>query len=119
MTDAEKRQLTQAGMNLETAMERFMNNDSLLERFLKKFQNDKSYNELKDAIAAGDKDRAFAASHTLKGVSANLSFDTLCEKVSKQTEEFRSGSFDTGVAMMDEVTEEYERIAAVLKEIFG
>ena len=96
-----------------------MNNDSLLERFLKKFQNDKSYNELKEAIAAADKDRAFAASHTLKGVSANLSFDTLCEKVSKHTEEFRSGSFEAGAAMMEDVTEEYERIAAALKEIFG
>lgn len=119
MTDAEKMQLTQAGMNLETALERFMNNDALLERFLKKFQNDKSYNELKEAIAAADRDRAFAASHTLKGVSANLSFDTLCEKVSKQTEEFRSGSWESGVAMMDDITGEYERIAATLKEIFG
>jgi hypothetical protein len=60
--------------------------DERISRFLMKFPRDPSYEQLCDAMAKKDAPEAFRASHTLKGVSQNLSLtqlyrsaDTLCE----------------------------------------
>ena len=45
MTEEAKKKLEEGGVNVEEAMQRFMNNDKLLERFLIKFVSDESYGE--------------------------------------------------------------------------
>ena len=72
--------LVRAGVDVDGALERFMNNEGLLERFLKKFPADPNYGALKEALARGDADAAFRAAHTLKGVAANLSMATLQQR---------------------------------------
>ncbi len=119
MTEEVRNKLVSAGLNIETVLERFMNNEALLERFLKKFAQDKSYRELLTAVENQDVDAAFVAAHTLKGVSANLSLDSLHEVVSAQTEFFRSKDFEAGAEMMPAVSEVYENIVSVLGEVFG
>lgn len=119
MTEEVRNKLVAMGLNMDTAMERFMNNESLLERFLKKFPNDKSYQDLLAAIENEDTDAAFVAAHTLKGVSANLSLESLQKVVGEQTELFRNKDFESGAKMMPAVTEIYENIVAVLNEVFG
>ena len=54
MTADEKQKLEAGGVNVEEAMQRFMNNEKLLERFLKKFVVDGSYNDLVKAIEEKD-----------------------------------------------------------------
>ena len=49
---------------------------ALVERFIGKFLDDGSFSELTSAMAAGQTEAAFRAAHTLKGVSANLGFDS-------------------------------------------
>jgi len=119
MNEDVRSKLESVGMNVGTAMERFMNNEALLERFLKKFVNDKSYQELVNAVERKDVDAAFAAAHTLKGVSANLSLDDLQKAADKQTECFRGKDFEAGAELMPLVTEVYENTIAVLKEVYG
>ena len=46
---------------------------SLIERFITKFLDDGSFSELCHAMQEGQREAAFRAAHTLKGVSANLS----------------------------------------------
>ncbi len=118
MTDEIRNQLTAAGVDVNSLLERFMNNDALLERFMKKFKNDPNYAELLDAVDKKDNDRAFAASHTLKGVSGNLSLIALQTQVSEQCEKFRAGDFDAGAALMPKVTEEYERVTAAIDVVY-
>lgn len=63
---------------------------SLIKRFITKFLDDGSFSELCQAMQAGQREEAFRAAHTLKGVCANLSFDRLGASASQLTELLRS-----------------------------
>lgn len=118
MTDEIRSQLVEAGVNVDSVMERFMHNDALLERFMRKFKDDPNYRELLDAVEKQDNGRAFTASHTLKGVSGNLSLIALQKQIDEQCEHFRAGNFEAGAALMPKVTEEYERITAAIEKVY-
>ena len=74
MDSSRKAALTEAGINVDDALERFMGNEMLLERFWKKFGTDKSFADLLDSVSRGDRETALRAAHTLKGVSGSLGF---------------------------------------------
>ena len=107
--------LVRAGVDVDGALERFMNNEGLLERFLKKFPADPNYGALKEALARGDADAAFRAAHTLKGVAANLSMATLQQRVSEQVERLRAGDLEGAARLMPGIDESYGQIAEALK----
>ena len=57
--DAVKReQWEAAGIDVESALGRFMGNEMLLERFMKKFLEDSNFENLRKALAAKDLDAA-------------------------------------------------------------
>ena len=72
-----KETLSAAGININDGLERFMGNEALLTRFLKRFLEDSNYRTLLHAVSAGDQKQAMAASHTLKGICGNLSMTAL------------------------------------------
>ena len=118
MTEEAKAQLLEAGVDLKGAMDRFLNNEAMYEKYIKKFILDKNYGELEEAIAEKDCKKAFVASHTLKGVCGNLALQGLFQAICKQVEFFRAENFDDGAAMMPEVSEEYNKIITVIKTAF-
>jgi len=66
-----------AGIEYQEGVGRFVGQAKLYETFLNKFLQDPNYEELKKALQARDCEAAFQASHTLKGVSGNLSLNSL------------------------------------------
>lgn len=119
MTAEERQVLEDGGVNVDEAMQRFMNNEKLMERFLKKFETDPSYANLVKAIEEKDCDKAFAESHTLKGISGNLALGVIQKLVSEQTDHFRGKDFEAGAAMMPQVTQAYENALGAIKEVYG
>ena len=111
MTEETKRELEQAGIRVDQLLERFMGNEGLAERFLKKFLNDANYGKLMESVQAGDPKGAFEAAHTLKGVAGNLSMQPLME-------DLRSDRWEEALSLMPKVTEAYEKMAAVLRAVF-
>lgn len=111
-----KIRLTQAGMDVEAAVERLMGSEALLERFLKKFLEDSNYARLIAAVAAGDWESAVMAAHTLKGMCGNLSFTVLCDQFTRQVEYLRAGDTLAAKAMMPEISQAYERIQTAIQE---
>ena len=97
MDDTIKKQLTEAGVDLDKTMERFMNNEALYLKFLKRFPEDPNYAQLKEHISAGDYEEAFRDAHTLKGVAGNLGLDPFYTVVSALTEELRSRKYDHNI----------------------
>ena len=93
-------------------------NDGLIKRFITKFLDDSSYSELCRALEGGQREEAFRAAHTLKGVCANLCFDQLGASASKVTELLRPvgrGIPEEAAFMMDAVTHDYEMTVGTIR----
>ena len=116
MTNDRLQRLNDAGINVSDALNRFMGNENLLEKFLKKFLEDKSFEKLREALDSGDSEAALAASHTLKGVCGNLSMGRLADLFTSQVKAFRSGDFNQAKGMMDEITVAYNETIAAISE---
>lgn len=114
MDNERKQRLADVGIDVDDALNRFMGNESMFERFLGKFTADANYQKLLDALDAHDEEAALAASHTLKGVCGNLSMTKLFELLTDQVKAFRDGDFDGAAAMMDKITAVYNDITAAI-----
>ena len=60
---------------------------------------------------------AFAAAHTLKGVSGNLSFNRLYGRVAAVVEPLRCGDLEAARKLLPELSGAFEEIRAVLEEL--
>lgn len=77
-----------------TLEERFMGNEALYVRFLKKFLADANYGQLKEALLSGDTKGIELKAHTLKGVCATLGLTELSDKFSQVVAMVRNGETD-------------------------
>ena len=116
MDKAKKDRLTAADIDVDGALERFMNNEALLERFLRKFPADPNYEKLTAAFAAGDREEALTASHTLKGVCGNLSMPALFSLFTRQVEALRAGDWTAAAALMEEIRPAYARAREAISD---
>ncbi len=83
----------------------------LVEKFAVKFLGDDSYDTLVREMAAGNRQSAFRAAHTLKGVCANMSFTRLFQSASLLTEELRGDGTaipDHALALLEDVKRDYD-----------
>lgn len=64
--------------------------EALVEKFVLKFPEDKSYTELCRAIDENNGENAFRAAHTIKGVCQNLGFTVLFSRACELTEDLRA-----------------------------
>ena len=78
------------GGDYDEAMGR-LRSEKLVQKFVLKFLNDGSYGLLCGSLASGDRDEAFRAAHTIKGVCANLAYNALLESSEALTEALRDG----------------------------
>lgn len=80
--------------NYQEVKSRLMS-DRIVEKFIVKFPGDPSYEQLMDAWDQKNGEMIFKASHTLKGVCANLSISGLFEIADQITEAYRPGQEQT------------------------
>lgn len=119
MDEARKEALRNAGIDTDDALERFMGNAGLYQRFALGFIDDKNYEKLLKAMEEGDVDTAFAAAHTMKGVCGNLSFGRLYRAAGDIVEPLRAGELEGAKARLPELKAQYEQTLAALKEWKG
>ena len=94
----------------------------LIEKFIGKFLDDRSFETLCREIEAGHRREAFRAAHTLTGVCANLSFTCLMESVSRLTEALRPETdavSETAAVMLEDVRRNYRHTADTIREYLG
>jgi HPt (histidine-containing phosphotransfer) domain-containing protein len=68
-------------INFDEGVKRVMNNAKLYIKLLTKFKTDTNLDELLNALAASDLEKAQGAAHTIKGVAANLSLSELFKQI--------------------------------------
>lgn len=117
MTEFQIEKLTSLGMNIDETMERFINNEGLFFRCIKKFSDDLSYQKMMDAINSNNSKEAFEASHALKGVASNLGLDNLYKGVQPLVEVFRAGSMDYNPEELKKVEQYYNEALEVINEL--
>ena len=114
MTDENKRRLMEAGIDVDDALVRLMQNEGLFLRFLRAFLQDGNFARLQEALAKGDVSSAFAAAHTLKGVAGNLSLRDLFARVSEVVECLRSGDLGAAAEKMPAVEAAYRAVVVAI-----
>ena len=94
-----------------------LRSEKLVQKFVLKFLNDGSYQLLCDSLAAGDREEAFRAAHTIKGVCANLAFNALLDSSETLTEALRDGKPPQPgeEALVARVREDYARTAQAIQ----
>lgn len=90
--------------------------ERLVQKFVLKFLDDKSYDLLCTSLEAGDYGEAFRASHTIKGVCQNLSFVKLYKSSHELTEALRSGWSQEASGLFERVKADYEQTAGAIRE---
>lgn len=111
-----KRQLLACGVELNTTLERFMNNEDLYDKFLVKFLDDKNFYELKKNIESKNYEDAFANAHTLKGVAANLGLGSLYDILVDMVEELRDNSYDAKNNKFKQLEDNYNELCDIIRE---
>ena len=94
------------GGNCDEALSRLMG-EAMLRRFVAKFPKDQSYAALKQALADGDRETAFRAAHTLKGLCLNLGFGKLLASSEALTEALRHEMPANADELFAQVGEDY------------
>ena len=103
-------------------VQRRLPSTALIKRFVTKFLSDDSYAALCRAMQGGERQEAFRAAHTLKGVCANLGFDRLCGSASLLTEELRaegSGIPEAAVPLLAQVQQDYAVTTDAIRAYLG
>lgn len=91
--------------------------ESILEKFVKQFPGDKSFEALEKAFEEENVKEAFLASHTLKGVADNLGMGKLAETASELTEKLRNATFLPEEKSFFEVKKAYELTVKKISEL--
>ena len=90
MEAAQKELLEQKGFDVDVTMRRFLNNEALYMKCLKKFLNDTSFEKLKEAYEQGNCEEAFKCAHTMKGFVSNLGINELYHLLIPMVEKLRA-----------------------------
>lgn len=108
--------LDQLHIDKELVRSRFNNMDNVLERFLLRFPQDHSIHIMEQALLEGNAEEFERASHTLKGLAANLGLDDLSRLAAECVSHVRVQTFDPEKAKQLYVStlEEYNRIVRLI-----
>ena len=108
-------QLRAWGADTESGLKRCMNNEAFYLRMVDKaMRNNTSFDQLRDAVEAGDLEHGYEIAHALKGVMANLSLTPICNPVAEITELLRSRTAVDYSPLLTEILKEKDALVSLL-----
>lgn len=90
--------------------------ETLVKKFVLKFLDDQNFALLQTALDAHNREEAFRAAHTIKGVCQNLGFTALQESSGLLTEHLRTSFSDDCFAIMNRVSADYKKVIDAITE---
>jgi len=85
----QKKYLEEKGFDVDGTMKRFLNNETLYLKCLKKFLDDSSFEKLKKGYEKGNCKEAFEGAHTMKGFVSNLGINEIYHLLIPMVEKLR------------------------------
>lgn len=109
---------SQVGGDYDVMMSRMGKKEERIVKFLNKFTNDPSFENLKEALSAENAEEAFRAAHTIKGVALNLELMNLQASVGKLTDILRDGTIPDNVQeLLAQVEEDYQKATECISQL--
>lgn len=108
--------LMKAGIQVNEGIERFNGKKDVYEELLYSFPEDTNYSKMVSALEEGNAKEAFAAAHSLKGVTANLSMNRMYEALIPLVEELRKGALPETDDLLSPVADSYQEILQAIME---
>lgn len=105
------------GSDYKSVLMRMGNSEKMLAKFVRKFSNDKTTDELMKSFESGDYELAFRMAHTLKGLCANLGLDKLQESSAALTESLRNGASPNSAELLERVKNDYDMTVGALAQL--
>lgn len=93
-----------------------LQSDRLIQKFVCKFLDDPSYDQLIQGLEEKDREKLFRAAHTLKGVCQNLGFDRLFRSSNLLCEEVRNAWGTRVSELAEQVKADYALTASTIRE---
>ena len=90
--------------------------DKIVDRFIRKFLDDPSYNLLITSLNDKNYEEAFRAAHTLKGLCLNLCLDGLLKPIMELTEALRGGVGPAPQHLVEKTSAQYELTCSSIRE---
>lgn len=103
--------------NYENVSNRMMGNQKLVEKFVRKFLDDPTYDQIKEAVAKMDYDEILRTTHTMKGIASNLEFTYLQQKSAKAVDMIRAGQQEEVLPVIDEIEKEYQKVVDGIQKL--
>ncbi|MDR1689954.1 MAG: response regulator [Clostridiales bacterium] len=105
------------GINVPAGVKRFGGNKNTYERILFKFPMDNNFDQLLEAMRLEKFEVAAKAAHALKGVSANLSIESLAQEVSKLEQALKQGNNELAAEILEkQVRGLYENVSRAIAD---
>lgn len=117
MKDTARTVLTEAGINVDTALKRFLDDEEMYFEFLNSFVEDTLMSRLKQAVQNGSVDDAFEAAHALKGLCANLSIDSMSKMIVPMVEILRGRSMGGIPEDFKGLSQTYENVCTAITKV--
>lgn len=115
-------QLKDVGVDVDSALERFMGNQGLYLRFLLQLPDLLQFDEMERALSEQDQETFYHYIHTLKGTASNLGVSAVGDCAHAILAELRTGGFRNMKKLQEllkEIDTESERVAAIIKYYKG
>ena len=106
-------QLKAVGIDIDTALERFMGNQGLYVRFLLQLPEMLDFEAMRQSLEAQDQEAFYHQIHTLKGTAANLGVSAVSDCAHAILAELRTGGFRNMKKLQEllkEIETESERV---------
>lgn len=109
-------ELKDLGANTDEAMNRFLNNEALYEKMLKKLPDSMKSGQVMEDIESGNIDGAIETAHTMKGVLGNLSITPLYEAYTKIVALLREGKPDEAKSILAQTLSDEEKVVGCIEK---
>lgn len=111
-----KEELALAGIDVDTALSRFMNNEKLFQKMLYLFIEDTNFQNLLNQLQAENYTDAYKSTHTLKGLCGNLALDTLFNLCSSLCIAIKENNINTIASLIPSIIENHTKLIKAIQK---